>query len=103
MHDSLTRCINTVTCVDQQLAHGSHRVGYNTCNNKREVHICSPFNFVDITHTNKLTEANEEQWQSGTVVVKHLQPILSRLLSEDNSTQETETTDHCYKQTRYAL
>lgn len=52
-----------------------------------------PLSCIDIIHTNKFTKTNKQQWQSGTIVVKHLKPVLSRLLGEQQTHQETEKTD----------
>lgn len=55
--------------------------------------MLSPLSCVNVTHTNEFKEANEQQWQSGTVVVKHLQPVLSRMLTEEETNNVTEPTD----------
>lgn len=52
-----------------------------------------PLSCIDVIHTNKFTKTNKQQWQSGTIVVKHLKPVLSRLLGEQQTHQETEKTD----------
>lgn len=59
--------------------------------------MSSPLSCVNVTHTNEFKEANEQQRQSGTVVVKHLQPVLSRMLTEQETNKVTEPTDASYK------
>ena len=53
----------------------------------------SPLSCVNVTDANEFKEANEQQRQSGTVVIKHLQPVLSRMLTEQETDKVTEPTD----------
>jgi len=63
--------------------------------------VPSPLSCVNVTDANKFKEANEQQWQSGTVVVKHLQPVLSGVLTEQETDKVTEPADaSCKKKKR---
>ena len=63
----------------------NHKYNTKTSNHGSSTEFCKvllPFNCVDVTDTNKFKQANEQQRQCSTVVVKHLEPVLSRMLGK---------------------
>lgn len=62
------------------------------CGYYRTHEIHKPFNSVDVTHSYDLREDNEQQGESGSIVVEHGKPVIPWRGGEAEAEQQTEQT-----------